>query len=179
MNGYFLSIWRFFILIGAVAALLLSSGCGGGGGQTTTVADAGGRISVETGSLSKTDFVKQVNELCSETKSQFEQRATALAKLATANGQKELQFNHHNVGALVAGAIAPSYEGMIRKIRVLGAPSGDEEGVAAFLNAIQKDLNEAKKHPVAAFRANEGSPFVESAKQATAYGLSGCVETLS
>lgn len=171
MVHYFLSIRRCCGFAAAAAVALFTAGCGE---ETSTVADAGGRISVETGSLSKADYVQQVDEICKETKDQFERGRAEFEKAAPGT---ELQFNRQTIGALVDAAIVPPYEEMIRKIRTLGAPSGEEEEVAAFLNAIQEDLDKASEHPIATFRAGEGTPFVETSKIAEEYGLRGCIET--
>lgn len=167
-------IKKFFVLaVIAIGALLVATGCGSDSDNATDTSDS----SVTTGSLSKPNFVKQVDEMCRLAKSQFESRAGVLAKQAEARGEGELQFNRQTVGNLVSKAIVPSYENMISGIRDLGAPGGDEEEVTAFLEAIQRDLANAEAHPIESFRANEGTPFVESSKQAKAYGFRGCVGT--
>lgn len=168
MKGYFLRTKAFYALSAIVIAALLASGCGGGGSSSN------GEIAVQEGSLTKAKFVAQANEICEERKSQFEHKLAALA----ANLPPKLsQSQQAQAAKIVASLIDPTYKKLIGEISTLGAPSGDEEQVSAFLNAVQQSLDELRRQPTKAF---EGlTPFERASKLARAYGLSTCADSLS
>jgi len=149
-----------------LAALTLATGCGSSGSSTTGPSD----ISVETGSLSKAEFIKQADAACEANRKQFDLEYAAFIKTKLRKGADEQAIQ----AELVDTIIIPSYGKDVEEISALGAPSGDEQQVTSFLMSLQKRLNELHEKP--SELSNE--MFDAPAKLATAYGLDGCVKSL-
>lgn len=132
-------------------------------------------IVVESGSLTRAEFIEKADEICKERKRQFFSEYKTLI-----NEQDEADSSpsdeKQQLVALVDGSLVPVYEKLIEQISALGAPSGDEDKVSAFLNAVRQDLDKAVARPSEAFESL--TPFPQAVKQAKAYGLSGCVSSL-
>jgi hypothetical protein len=168
MDRYFLSTRGFLLVTGVVVALLMA-GCGGSG--------SGSEVSVETGPLTKAQFVEQADRLCEKSKAQLQRKFGALLKssvaLAKSTGAKpsaeSLQTLHSDA---VTTILIPTYGQMIDQISSLGAPSDDQEQVTAFLDAMQQALDEAEEHPSKPF--NNVKFFDPFTKLAGSYGLTAC-----
>jgi len=161
-----------------VAALLLAgvfAGCGSDDDSATGSSSSGSEeITVETGDLSKAQFVKQAGANCIKAKSQFNSQFAV--NIQDLRKRKSTAARVEALPAAVRGALVPAYEEMIEKTSALGAPAGDEEDVSEFLTALQQDLDTARANPTEAIRT--GAPFRHSAQLAYEYGLTGCVQTL-
>lgn len=174
MHRYFLSIKGFFAGVAVVAFLLgVASGCGGSDSSAT--GSAGGEITVEAGSLSKAEFIAKADALCKDSRAQFDRALRTYTQNNPLSGSAEDETEQ--LGKVVDTILSPTYENLTEEITSLGAPSGDEEQVAAFVQAIQQDLDEASENPSKAFR--DLQPFDEPIKLANAYGLTGCAASLS
>jgi len=152
----------------AALSLLLATGCGGDDSATGSSSD--GEVTVETSSLSKAQFTKQANAVCSETRKQIEGELAAYLKkqnedpTAASEGDPEIE--------LVEETVIPNMQKQVDEISALGAPSGDEEELSAFLNSLQKTVDEMSDDPKTFIRS-QGS-FGDAPKLAEAYGLDGC-----
>jgi hypothetical protein len=168
MGGVILSIRVFFTLIAAAA---LVAGCGGGDDSEATANR--GKITVETGSLSKAEFVEQVDGICKETKERFFKEVRAKSERVAENRRigPETQYG------IYASVIDPLYHEMAEQIGALGAPTGDEKRITELVNAIPRDIDDVDANPIKAF--DDGTPLSETLKLAEAYGLNGCVESLT
>lgn len=168
MRGHFLSIRGVWLALAAVGAVLLAAGCGGGSSEAGA---NGGEITVETGSLSKAEFIKQADVLCEKSKGRLLSGFTNLVKESSGSQSGQPQSK-----AIVDSLLLPTYEELIDEISALGAPSGDEVEVAAFLKALRKELDHASDQPSKAL--DRLTPFVRTIKLARAYGLTGCADSL-
>lgn len=170
MGQYFLSIKAFFVTAVAMTALLaLASGCGG---SDSSNASAGGEITVETGSLSKAEFIERADKICETSQKQVIQEFFAYIKVNKRPSSKAGQEAW--MGKLVDDVLVPNYEERIAEISDVGAPEGDEEKVAAFLNAIQERLGEVQEKPNELNTNPE--PWAKPIKLATAYGFTVCAQ---
>ncbi len=166
MGKRFLTIRRSFLLAIAVAGLLLA-GCGGDGESDT--------VSVETGNLSKKEFIQRADVICENVRRKFTQEYTAFAKTIKPTASKE---DLDAFGSkLINDILIPNFQKDVEEISALGAPSGDEEEVSAFLTAIQQRLGEIRERP--AILEETITPFAKAEKLAKAYGLTGCAESFS
>jgi hypothetical protein len=169
MQRYFLSI-KAFLLCTAAAAVLLISGCGS---DDSTASSGAAGVTVETGSLSKAEFIAQANEICTEGRSQIEQKFFSELKRDD-SGTVDAE------GSILASTkttIVPGYEEWVEEISDLGAPSGEEEAVAKFLNTLQLRLDEINADPTE--MTTTATPFEKVTGSAEAAGLSGCAQALS
>jgi hypothetical protein len=173
MDQFFLST-RASLLLSALAALFIASGCGGSNGS-------GGDVEVQTGSLTKAQFVEQADQICEESRARVDKNYAALLKKTTkllkATGSKP---SPEALGVLQKEAVEtillPTYEKMIDQISSLGAPASDQDQIATFLGTEQEKLEEASEEP--------SDPFVHVhfftpvTKLAEAYGMTGCAGSL-
>jgi ADP-ribosylglycohydrolase len=163
---------RYSLTIGIILLLLaafVTAGCGGSGESS--------EITVPAGSLSKAEFVRKADAICEATRSRFAREYTALVQKYQQQGgssQAELKVV---TDAIVKAALLPNYEKGIDEIVALGAPKGDEDEVAAFLNALRERLDEIEATPTKL--ASTITPFARVEKKAEAYGLTGCAESFS
>lgn len=152
-----------------VAGTILLGGCGGGGGSD-------GSVTVETGSLSKAEFISRANAICASVRSQFTREYEDFIK----NGRKghsaaaESEFLHETIEKLVV----PDYEDrMIGAIAKLGVPSDYAPEVTSFLEALKQRLVEIQDEPEKLIQT--AFPFSGASKAAEAAGLEGCANSFS
>ncbi len=168
MKQYFLSTKLFFPML-AIGALLLV-GCGD---QASSASD-GGEIVVETGSLSKADFIQQADEICE----------AAAAKAAEAGARYGQEREHapslqaskamlkEQLPKFVNNDLSPAFEGAIAEVSSLGAPSGDAKQITAVFTELQAGLDQAKKNPEKFFLGN--AAFFKAFELGKAYGFQQC-----
>jgi ABC-type Fe3+-hydroxamate transport system substrate-binding protein len=147
-------------LLGAMAivALVAFGGCGGDDESTTSASTPA--VTVESSSLSKAEYAKQANEICSKGTAKVE----GLVRKAIVTGKGV---------AKVEAAFFPVIDGWVTEIQALGAPKGEEAEVEAFLTALKQDLEEVE--------AKSGNSleqlaiaFKESGNLARKTGLASC-----
>lgn len=145
-------------------------GCGGGGSDAATA----GKVTVETGSLTKEEFARQADNSCEETRAAFERDYAAFRRREGLTSTEELSGSQ--TAYLVKTSIVPHYERLVEEISQLGAPQQDGQEVAAFLAALQRSLDFARRHPAGALAT--GTPFLEASELAREIGLEGCAFSL-
>jgi hypothetical protein len=163
MRQFFLSI-RGFCLLSVATAALLVGGCGGSDSD---------EITVETGALSKAEFVTQTNKLCGETKARFERELNAASRNSGALTPAGLSSSAIEA---IMDVLVQDYEKLIDEISSLGAPKQDQKQVEAFLGAMQETLDGAVEDPKKTYE--NPNVFEKAPKLAAAYGLKTCAETL-
>lgn len=135
------------LLVVATAIAAIVAGCGGGGDEATTVT---------TSSLSKPAFVKEAEAVCEKARGKIIASSQTLPEG-------------------ISSTIVPALEGMVGEIRELGAPSGDEREVEAFLETMQQEseaLTE-KQASISSFPEVE-EEFKTSGGLAQKYGMPKC-----
>jgi ABC-type Fe3+-hydroxamate transport system substrate-binding protein len=165
MKGGALSTGRFLLLIAALAALLTVAGCGGSSGDEVTV---------QTGSLSKTDFIAKADAVCKAARTEF------IAKFEAFGKAHKSELSRGTVADKVLSEILevvviPNFEGQIEQISKLGAPKSYAPEAAAFLNALQKRLDEAGNDP--SLLNSSPFPFKNAEEVARRAGMNGCAES--
>ncbi len=175
MRGNFLTIRGLFVIAATAFALLLAAGCGDSDDSAT--GSSGGsaeEITVETGSLSKAAFIEKVEPICRKTREKFLTQLKKVYEEFNENPRKptetpaEVEFYEDD--------FAKIHQTLIDEISALGAPSGDEQEIAAYLEAVQKGIDEAAEDPEAfgeAFLEDEGV-FKGTPQLTAAYGLRRC-----
>lgn len=173
MHRYFLSIRTFSLILTAVAVVFVA-GCGGSGGS-----GGGDEITVQTGTLSKAEFIKRADAICAAGRNQFNREYTSFLEENQAVIQKASTPSTQSAVTteLVETILLPSYEKWIKEVSTIGAPAGDEKEVAAFLNALQGRLDQIQAQP--SELSKSATPFAKPAKLAVSYGLTGCAEAIS
>jgi hypothetical protein len=137
------------------------SGCGS---DSSTGSDS----SDEPVALSKPQFVKQANEICSEgLKEKDKAVASSLKELSASGGSpkpKELE-------KAIEESVFPSYRKLIDSLGELGAPKGDEAQVEKMIAEYEAAMQSAEAEPAKAIKQNM---FASADKNAEGYGLKNC-----
>jgi hypothetical protein len=153
------------LLLAVVMAAILLIGCGDDsdseGGET-------GDIAVETGSLTKAQFIERADAICKEEEEQREKLIGNFISSSTQGGNASTQAT-----TLVNTVLAPGYQRTIERISTLGAPADDEDEVTAFLTAFQKSVEEGVNEPLTFIRNPE--PFPEAVRLSDKYGFEVCL----
>lgn len=159
----------FFALFALLALLLAASGCGGSSDD---------QVTVETGSLSKADFIAKADQICKAARTEFLAEFTKLveANKAVANGS-DIEKKKALIAEMVDTILTPNVEGQVEQISKLGAPSSYAPEAEAFLGALQERLNEAQDDPNGI--TTTPFPFKKAETTARRVGLNGCAESFS
>jgi hypothetical protein len=166
-EGGVLSTRGFFIVAAIIAALLLAAGCG---------SSSDPEITVQAGSLSKAEFIKKADAICKAGRSEFEAKYSSLIEAHKAdigNAEKEKEI----LDEVLETILSPNIEGQIEQISELGAPKDYAPEVTAFLNAVQKRLDEMHENPEELTASSV--PFKKAEDVAKKAGMDGCAEGLA
>lgn len=155
-------------LLLAVAALAVVAGCGGSGSDEVTV---------QTGSLSKAEFIKKADAICEAARTEFLAKYTKFLEThkSAINAGKPQQ--EALLTEIVESILAPNIEGQIEQISGLGAPKAYAPEVAKFLNALQKRIEKGKENPNGLLATT--TPFVLAENIARRAAMNGCAESFS
>lgn len=158
----------------ALGAVLLG-GCGADGGNTLAKRETAGAVAVETGSLSKAQFVNRADAICDEGKNRLDKAFASYGQREVLTPSSSDAEKAEWAEKLLSNVLGPEWEGEIEEIGSLGAPTPDQSEIASFLAKFQRNLHQLEAHPVSFF---EQSPFSETTQAARAYGLDGCAKSL-
>jgi hypothetical protein len=154
-----------------VAALALAVG-GCGGSDEEGSASAGG-VTIKTSSLSEEEFAEKVSAACSHLK---ENNLEKVLIYLQSHEKKNQTRADENIlfASMTKVVVIPTIEKEMAAIRKLGAPSGDEEEIEAFLASEQQAIDAVTKLKSIVSRFQLERYFAESAKLAREYGIDGC-----
>jgi hypothetical protein len=146
-------------ICGVLAIALVAAGCGGGDDETTAT-------------LTKAQFIKQADGICSAAEDELDSKFEKFGKEHKLSDKHPP--NHEESEEAANTILIPSIEGQVTDIRALGAPSGESDQVDELLTAVEAALEKAKEEP-AEFIEEEGEgDFAEANKMAREYGLKVC-----
>ena len=150
--------------ISAVAILAviatIGGGCGGSDGGSSTA----------TASISKADFIKKADAICSKAAKQTQAEFAEFAKKNQLAATKEpTPAQYAELGKTI---LIPALKRQVSEIQALGAPSGDEQRIADFLTAVEQAIKKAEAEPQAA-RSPE-KLLVDADKLIATYGFEVC-----
>lgn len=143
-------------VLAALAALV--AGCGGGDDTTDSA----------TVTLTKTEFIKQGDEICKEANEGNEAEAEEYAE---ENGFTLEKASKEQIEEAVAAVLVPSLEKQAEDLEALGAPAGDEEKVDGIVSALEDATGEIDDDPSLVF---EEKTLEEPKTLAKAYGFKVC-----
>jgi hypothetical protein len=162
---------RLLVLCAGLLALgLLVAGCGSSDDSTTGSTDGG---ETSTASITKPELIKQGDAICTAGNEAIEEEADEFAEengIDTENPTTEQQEE------VVAEVIAPAVAAQAEEIDALGAPSGDEEEIAAIVSGVEKAAEEVEDDPSLIVEEEGAGPFTEANELATDYGFKVCGE---
>ena len=135
------------------------AGCGGSDDSETS----GG----EQEALSKAEWVKQADAICTKANDRQEALLQKAAQDVTGSPSKSDQAD------FVVNAGVPPLREAAASLEELGAPAGEEEKAEAFIDALEKALDEIEAEPVE-FSEAKIEPFTPVERQAEKLGLEIC-----
>ena len=159
------------LLAVALAAGLVAAGCGDDDDDTAattsaaTTTGATGATGATGEPLTKEQFVTEADAICKAGDKKIDQAANETFSGGQPSQQEQEQF--------VTEDVVPNIQAQVDGIRALTPPEGDEEDVAAILDAAQAAIDQVQSDPGA---LTEGSddPFTEANQLAKDYGLKVC-----
>jgi hypothetical protein len=151
-----------------MAMLLLGAGCGSSSDSEPT------EVTVQTGSLSKAEFISRADAICEASRSEFEKKIASFFKAHESTiGQKDKEEALYD--DIVETVIGPNFEGEIEQISKIGAPKHYAPEVSSFLNTLQRRLDEVRDNPAEITASSQ--PFQVAVKAASKAELDGCAES--
>jgi hypothetical protein len=158
------------MLFGVLAIGVIAAGCGSSSDSTSSTSSES-----SASSLTKAEFIKQGDAICTTSNKQIETEATAfLEEEGLKEGEEPSEAQQEEV---IADVVAPGVAQQGEKIADLGAPSGEEEAVAEIVDAVETAAGEVEAEPSLLLEEEEGSgPFTEANELATEYGFKVCGE---
>lgn len=159
-----------------LVALFTVAGCGDDDDSQGSSAQAGAaqEATIETGSLSKDEFIEQIDEVCQGTQKELLDGYKEIVTEGTGGNSPDAQREVSE--ELAKDVVLPATDKLIEEIQETGAPSGDESSVQDLLDALEADQEYVEAQPVKS--VGSVTPYVRSVKTAESYGLSGCAEAL-
>jgi hypothetical protein len=146
---------RVFASLIAVAALLaLASGCGGGS---------------DDDSLTKAEFSKQGNAICTRANADQQKALTAAYAKLNKEGAKGKKVEED----LISNTALPPIAKMTEELADLGTPEGEEEKAEQMVEAFEEEVQKIEDDPAGALSGTVGS-FDEANKLAGEFGMNSC-----
>lgn len=142
------------ILALALAAGLIAGGCG----------DDDDESGEATSSITKEEWIAQANEICSTSNAAVEEQAGEFFqefKGNEAEGERKFQTE----------VVLPEIEQQVSQVSALPVPEGDEDEVAAIIEAAEQGVEEAKADPSV---IEAGGSLDEASRLITEYGATEC-----
>lgn len=144
----------------ALIALLLLAGCGSAGGGTES-----------TSSLTKAEFLKKGNAICAKGGEEINRAYEEFSRKHVAGGKTPSKALLDEAAAEI---VLPVREREVRMLRVLGAPSGQEQRVDAMLAAWEEGIERGEEDPNSLRKAGPEYAFYKSYSMGIDYGLTKC-----
>jgi hypothetical protein len=157
-------------LAGALAIVAVVAGCGGS-------SDNGDGTTAETSSpdnngapaLTKALFIKQGDEICTETAKAF---AQGIKDYMSENGlDPSEEPSEEQQEELIGEVILPAYKVQAEKLGELGAPKGEEEQAAEIVAGYEDAIADAEADPSGAI---DEDPFADVKSDAGEFGFKVC-----
>jgi hypothetical protein len=149
----------FIALLAAVVAIsMIVVGCGGGDDST------------DSASLTKAQFVKQADAICTEGDKQNEKEFEDFAKEHNLSEGKEPSKAVQEEA--VQEIVVPGVRQQIEEIDDLGAPKGDEAKIEDVVTSVEEGLDELEEDPTLLFKGK--NPLEKGSTLAREYGMAKC-----
>lgn len=144
----------------AVIVCAFAAGCGGDDSD-----DGGGGGEAPATDITKAEFVKQANAICTAGNQEIADAAQELGS----NGQP----SDDDLQGFAEDSLIPSIRGQVEDIRALGFPEGDEDTLGGLLDDADGILDDAEDDPVAFVQQDE-DPFTDVNQGLADYGVTAC-----
>jgi hypothetical protein len=149
-----------------VAAMcVVSGGCGDGDSSSGS---AGGTI--ETSSLTKAEFTKRANRICLQGMEDALRAFFTYVRKNEGDSMDNAELETEGMHQL----FLPKLEAQTDEIESLGAPSGDEDQIEAFLVAQRRSITSLAQRRELSLATNLDPAFRQSGRLARQYGIESC-----
>jgi hypothetical protein len=148
------------VMTGVLVAIgLLAAGCGGGGSSTTA-------------SITKAEFVKKGNAICTAGNKRVDSEFEAFAKEAgLKEGEEPSKAQSEELAETI---LLPSVSQEVEEIKALGIPSEEGEGAEAVIESAEESIEKGEEEPAALVSSEK--TFKKTNELAHEYGLTVCGE---
>jgi maltose-binding protein MalE len=162
---------RLIAMLAAVLAVaVVAAGCGSSSDDTSGSSDATDTTET-TAALSKAEFIKQGDAICTKGNQAIETEANEFAKENNVNTKKPTKAQKEEV---IVEVVAPDVRRQAEELAELGAPSGDEAEVEAIVAAVEEGADELEENP--SLLIEDKNPLDKGSKLADSYGMKVCGE---
>jgi hypothetical protein len=151
------------LLAGVMAIAIVAAGCGSSSSDDST--------STTVVVLSKTAFIKQGDAICKKGGESLGQEAEDFADENNIDTSKPTKVQQEEVIATVVG---PALQTQADELSELGAPDGEEEKVAAIVDALEAGAEELEDNPGALLESSGKGPLDKAKELATEFGFKDC-----
>jgi hypothetical protein len=143
--------------LGVAALALLMGGCGGG--ETSTTQGVG------TSALTKAQFLKLGNTICAEGNEEID----AVYGKYAAHPPGEAKMNQ-----VAQEIVPPVRRKVVRRLRALDPPAGEEKRVEEILEAIEEGIEKGEEDAASLRAYHTAYAFGRAYKMELEYGLTKC-----
>jgi hypothetical protein len=153
-------------LLLAIVASMLAAGCGGGDDSDSATAGP-----ITASSLSKAEYVKQVNAICVKNREERLEAVEDYVVEPAKGSQKTLE----EVSVAIQETFPAGMEKQLAEMRELGAPSGDEKQIEEIVKAFERAAEDASEN--AEIRTGDTTfdkSFSHAGVLAKKYGIEEC-----
>jgi ABC-type glycerol-3-phosphate transport system substrate-binding protein len=153
---------RLIVLLAGVLALAgIVAGCGSSSDDSTEA----------TVALTKVEFVKQGDAICTKGTEQIETEAEEFAKDNNVDTNSPSKEDEEEVIVTVVG---PALQTQADELRELGAPKGEEDKAGAIFDALEAGAEELENDPASLLEGTSSSALEKAKKLAVAFGFKKC-----
>lgn len=145
------------VALAATVTALIAAGCGDDDDSSEATAAA---------STTKAEWIDEANRICRESNTAMEAEAEEF--FADAKGVPEGEADV----AFQAEVLVPGISEQVRAVAALPRPAGDEEEIAAIVDAAEAGLAQAHEDP--AIIEENGGSLAEASRLLAEYGVDGC-----
>jgi hypothetical protein len=131
-------------------------------------AGCGASTQPSTPPISKAAFHEKAEAICLATYASIKAKFLAFVK-----GKAHPFSSAREVREYAATVLVPAKKAEVSRLHALGAPSGDEDRVAAIVNAYEEGIQRAEEDPREAVSSTFGV-FGTATERAEEYGLKNC-----
>lgn len=137
------------------AMVLVVGGCGSGGAESTVA-------------LTKAQFLVKANAICRKAYREINQ---AYGKFSHADENTTTEAKRNREAERI---VPPALNKVVRELRAIGVPSGEEERVNKILTTWEEGIKMGEEDPLALRGIKGKFAFEKAYKGLWGYGLTGC-----
>jgi hypothetical protein len=159
------------MLVSALTIVALVAGCGGGSDSgDSSAADTSSQDKSTAPALSKAEFIKQGDEICTKTAEELNEGIESYTSENELDEGEEPSEEQQE--ALVSEAILPVFRAQAEQLGALGPPTGEEAAVEEIVTGIEDAVADAEDDLSSAISGE--SPLEDANAKAREFGFKVC-----